>query len=863
MEFEVGASEKSQGIPYLDIVQFSSAVYFALEHEKSIEIDVVRFGSAATEAWVEYSTEDSSSEAGRNYLPRFGKLHFPPGTCTCTIYIPILDTNHPYDICTEFVVRLVNPVGCDLGVYLYAARIKIIDTVTFPQGVDRELLRPHELKNIPDLQLMRAFVKTNLREPKVKKAASRIFVTNLAADCYFIWVTILFKELLDAVLMPNIVCSVQCRLETRESMFMPAGWKANNKVFLLFLLVIVPSPLVHFLKVMQFYRQFSVTAPCRTMLQTSLMRRYLHYDEASRLAVAQRITHGITRDADVAIKDGFLQVFPLCSAMARIFLGVAASFVLAPLGGALLLASTLCGLGALYSSQRRASQLRLKKEEQHRALVGHVDEVVDNYRVICDYDRRPVMIDFHKKRLDKFNSCASALVRFGARVEFALRTVIVVFAALWVWLGCQAVIDEHLRVGRFVAVLVFFFSTETSLRDILGSLNTMGTASSSLRNVTQFMNMPTNLKRRMTASRHRRRVGEDQRAQARQQMLEDLFAIQPSISEDTVTCNPGTMSNYGDQELPTGVPKKTSTRSLSQHHGDSTPIDNMVFAVDKIKIQVSGATFSYAKDQYRHCEVLRNVAFELEQGQLVAVYGPHRGGKATLAQLLAQVLFPDAGEFFVPPHLRVLYLDWLPSILEGTLMENLTFGCVHHGEDHRVLPVAKALGLPRDLLQELDTEEDLETRYMDHNSQSITYDRHRKLPDMVRSLKSLNFSDKVLVHLARAFVANPEVLVLHKPFEHFNPGQRKIVQAAFRQFVDNRGIAMDPETYSRRRPRTMIFTTSNEQDLGIADVVLEVSDGQLHRRVDHVKPGTRGALDPAGLSRLPIGVRHSAPSLTR
>ena len=47
------------------------------------------------------------------------------------------------------------------------------------------------------------------------------------------------------------------------------------------------------------------------------------------------------------------------------------------------------------------------------------------------------------------------------------------------------------------------------------------------------------------------------------------------------------------------------------------------------------------------------VSVQAQQGQLVAVTGPHGSGKATLLRLLGHVVFPQDGSIFIPSHLRV------------------------------------------------------------------------------------------------------------------------------------------------------------------------------------------------------------------
>jgi ABC-2 type transport system ATP-binding protein len=65
-------------------------------------------------------------------------------------------------------------------------------------------------------------------------------------------------------------------------------------------------------------------------------------------------------------------------------------------------------------------------------------------------------------------------------------------------------------------------------------------------------------------------------------------------------------------------------------------------------------------------EALREVSFEAEAGELVAVIGPNGAGKTTLLSILAGILVPDAGEVRVPEGA----VGWVPQ--QAALYRQLT-----------------------------------------------------------------------------------------------------------------------------------------------------------------------------------------------
>jgi hypothetical protein len=55
-------------------------------------------------------------------------------------------------------------------------------------------------------------------------------------------------------------------------------------------------------------------------------------------------------------------------------------------------------------------------------------------------------------------------------------------------------------------------------------------------------------------------------------------------------------------------------------------------------------------------------------------------------------------------------------------------------------------------------------------------------------------TNRQLISLGRALVMNPEVLIVHKPDCLFSDSFSEILIKVFREFVDNRGVCMPPES---------------------------------------------------------------------
>ena len=114
-------------------------------------------------------------------------------------------------------------------------------------------------------------------------------------------------------------------------------------------------------------------------------------------------------------------------------------------------------------------------------------------------------------------------------------------------------------------------------------------------------------------------------------------------------------------------------------------------------------------------------------------------------------------------------------------------------------------------------------------------------PNCSLKVSTIGYTESAIVHLARALVVNPEVLVVHRPAIHFDGKLGKLVMALLREHVDQRGLALDEAGWARRRPRTLIYSTDYKQRAMVADEIWYIKHGtatvwdgvsELHFTVD-------------------------------
>jgi len=214
---------------------------------------------------------------------------------------------------------------------------------------------------------------------------------------------------------------------------------------------------------------------------------------------------------------------------------------------------------------------------------------------------------------------------------------------------------------------------------------------------------------------------------------------------------------------------------------------------------------------------------EMRQGRLISLIGPHSEGKSTMLKVLGGNLLPDvevaAGQVFVPCHLRVIHITSEACFFRGSLMDNMTYGVRPgdpDGNKTRVKQIFRHMGLPGNVLNLLEDDSLHFTNWLD----------------------VLSVSQRHLLSIARALIANPQVICIHKPTEKYSDERGKKVLALLKEFTEGHGIAQDQRVVSAKtpRPRTCIMTNVSVHAKDYADDIILVSRAGLRRiRKDDVR----------------------------
>lgn len=204
-----------------------------------------------------------------------------------------------------------------------------------------------------------------------------------------------------------------------------------------------------------------------------------------------------------------------------------------------------------------------------------------------------------------------------------------------------------------------------------------------------------------------------------------------------------------------------------------------------IPMVIDGLSESHLlKTSWREAPINLSGKIAINPGRLVCILGDHGSGKSTLLKLIAGILpLEDVRCVFVPSHIRMLHVTEETVFLHNTLLHNLTLGVHVDLTPENIRTICKRLGLSESVLQYLDSD-------------------HRCDWDEV-----LSHTECHLLSIARALIANYELLVIHRPCSGLSDAVKSKVMTLLREFVVERGLGLDPSTWHQRTPRTCIMST--------------------------------------------------------
>jgi iron(III) transport system ATP-binding protein len=223
-------------------------------------------------------------------------------------------------------------------------------------------------------------------------------------------------------------------------------------------------------------------------------------------------------------------------------------------------------------------------------------------------------------------------------------------------------------------------------------------------------------------------------------------------------------------------------------------------------------------------EVVSNVGFSIEEGEMFTLLGPSGCGKTTLLRLIAGFYSPDQGEIRfdgrvvndLPPHERGIGMVFQNYALwpHMTVYENAAYGL-----KLRKVPPAEIAQRIRAVLEKVKLG-GLEDRYPGQ----------------------LSGGQQQRVALARALVLNPKILLLDEPLSNLDAKIRIQVRAEIRKLQKEIGIT------------TVYVTHDQEEALTLSDRIAVFNKGQMLQigppKELYERPANRFVADFIGINNM-------------
>jgi len=276
------------------------------------------------------------------------------------------------------------------------------------------------------------------------------------------------------------------------------------------------------------------------------------------------------------------------------------------------------------------------------------------------------------------------------------------------------------------------------------------------------------------------------------------------------------------------------TRPDIQDAPSATPLRRVRGAV-----QFEDVQFSYAE----RVDTLRDVSFESEPGQVVAIVGPTGAGKSTLVSLLPRFYDPAGGRVLIDGvDIRNVTLESLrdkmsivlqePLLFSGTIADNIRYGRLDATEQD-VIAAAKAANAHEFIMR---LPEQYQTPLGERGAKVSGGERQR-------------------IAVARAFLKDAPILILDEPTSSIDSKTEAVILDALDRLMEGRTTFMIAHRLSTIRRADLILVMDKGRIVERGTHEELIRQGGLYEQLHRMQSGTAaadardvGTLEPSELA---------------
>lgn len=203
--------------------------------------------------------------------------------------------------------------------------------------------------------------------------------------------------------------------------------------------------------------------------------------------------------------------------------------------------------------------------------------------------------------------------------------------------------------------------------------------------------------------------------------------------------------------------------------------------------------------KYKDKEILKNISFDIKEGELVCILGPSGCGKTTLLNIIGgfisdfsgDVLLSDENINNIPPEKREIATVFQSYGLftHKNVIDNVSYGL-------KLLKIDKSM-------REKRAKEMLE---------KVGLTGYEK-----KKIKELSGGEQQRVAIARSMVLNPKLLLLDEPLSNLDVNLRDVMRKEIKRIQKQFGV-------------TMIIVTHDQEDaFKLADRVIVINEGHIEQ----------------------------------